>query len=240
MFSKIEKEYKKGLQQKRFIAYYWPCAALVAIITIIFALIFESLHWIIYGCAVVIFLILVAVFFVWELHNAKNTFRSVRDSKGIISKLLAYFAADDEKRLNNLVSDLASNNICTKDDLKLALDYFQSRLPIVTRVGLVSWILTAVIMLTSVIIVAYDEAIGTINIRHLIPAFGSAVVVALIILTPIIIAKIISVSISNSRSKVDTILVEDLAYIYVHFDQYQSQLNSNNPNKRHSNGCGTI
>lgn len=93
MFSEIEREYKKGLQQKRFVAYYWPCATLVVILAIVFALV-----------------------------------------------------------------------------------------------------------------------------------FGSTAVVALIILTPVIIAKIISTAMSISRNKIDSSLVEDLAYIYVHFEKYQTRL----------------
>lgn len=224
MFRKIEKEYKKGLQQKRFVAYFWPGATLVVVLAIVFALVFGSAQWIVYGCAVVVFLILVASFFVWELRRAIKTFPSVRDSKGLSAKIAAYHLADDKKRLDNLIDDLARNNICTKDNLKITLDYFQSRLPSVTRPSVLGWVLTAVITLSSIVIVAYDDSIGTISLHRLIPIFGSAIVVALIILTPFIIVQIISASLSISRNKVDATLVEDLAYIYVHFEKYQARL----------------
>lgn len=224
MFSEIEREYKKGLQQKRFIAYYWPCATLVVILAVVFALVFSSLRWLIYGCAVIIFCILAVAFLVWDYHHAGKLFRSVRISKTFSAKLVAYYLADDKHRIDNLISDLARHQIRTKDDLLLTLNYFQSRLPSDTKPNLLGWVLTAVITLSSIVIVAYDGSIGTINLHKLIPIFGSTLVVALLILTPVIIAKIISTTMSISRNKIDSSLVEDLAYIYVHFDQYRGRL----------------
>lgn len=228
MFSEIEREYKKGLQQKRFIAYYWPCAALVVVLAIVFALVFSSLRWLIYGCAVIVFCMLAVAFLVWDYHHAGKLFRSVRLSKTISAKLAAYYLADDKHRIDNLVNDLARHQIQTKDELLLTLKYFQSRLPSDTKPNLLGWALTAVITLSSIVIVAYDGSIGTINLHKLIPIFGSTLVVALLILTPVIIAKIISTTMSISRNKIDSSLVEDLAYIYVHFDQYRERLASTN------------
>ncbi len=224
MFSEIEKEYKKGLQQKRFLAYYWPCATLVVILALVFAFIFDSISWIIYGCALVLLLVLVAIFFAWELHYATKTFQSVRRSKSLSAKIAAYIIADDKKRIDNLIADLARNDIRTKENLRLTLDYFQSRLPYIAKTSILSWVLTAVITLSSIVIVAYDDSVGTISLQRLIPIFSSTLAVALIILTPFIIVRIISAAISSSRSKVDATLVEDLAYIYVHFELYRTKL----------------
>lgn len=224
MFSEIEREYRKGLQQKRFIAYYWPCATLVVILAIVFALVFSSLRWLIYGCAVIVFCMLVIAFFVWDYHHASKLFRSVRDGKNLSARLAAYYIADDSHRIDHLLNDLARNQITTKDNVKLTLDYFQSRLPGDAKPNLLGWVLTAVITLSSVVIVAYDSSIGTINLHKLIPIFGSTLVVALIILTPVILAKVISTIMSISRNKLDSSLVEDLAYIYVHFEEYRERL----------------
>lgn len=137
---------------------------------------------------------------------------------------MVVFVADDRRHLENLLDDLARHKIQTKDDINLTLNFFQSRLPGNAKPNLIGWVLTAVIALPSIVIVAYDDLIGTINLHKLIPIFASTRVVALIILTPFIIVKIISAAMSISRNKVDTSLVEDLAYIYVHFDEYQAKL----------------
>lgn len=224
MFSEIEKQYKKGLQQRRFLAYYWPWAILIVATAILLDFGLGYNRWLVYGCAVLTLLILVLIFFMRDLHRASRSFHTVRDSKGITAKKSAYFAADDERRISMLADDLARHHINTKDDLALTLSYYQGRLPENTRPNLLSWILTAVITLVSIVVVAYDDSIGTINLRKLIPIFFSTVTVAAIILTPFIIARIISALISNSRSKVETILVEDLAYIYVNYEKYRHQL----------------
>lgn len=137
---------------------------------------------------------------------------------------MVVFVADDRRHLENLLDDLARHKIQTKDDINLTLNFFQSRLPGNAKPNLIGWVLTAVIALPSIVIVAYDDLIGTINLHKLIPIFASTRVVALIILMPFIIVKIISAVMSISRNKVDTSLVEDLAYIYVHFDEYQAKL----------------
>ena len=43
-------------------------------------------------------------------------------------------------------------------------------------------------------------------------------------ITLLLLAKLISYAIDNSRTKVDTSLVEDLAYIYVNFDRFRERL----------------
>lgn len=224
MFSEIEKEYKKALQQKRFLAYYWPCAIVVIAIAVTLDFALNLNRYLVYGCAVLALLILVGVFFARDLQLASRSFRTVREAKGLAAKRAAYFAADDERRRDNLAIDLARHRINTKDDLALTLHYYQDRLPENTRPNLLSWILTAVITLVSIVVVAYDDSIGSINLRKLVPIFFSALVVAATILTPFIIARIISAIISNSRSKVETILVEDLAYIYVNYEKYRHRL----------------
>lgn len=224
MLSEIEKEYRKGLQERRFNAYYWPRAALVVFAAILGALIFNSHYWWIYGIAVVLLLAFVVIFFLKDIRVASKEYESVRASKGMVAKLQAYFAADDAMRLDNLIKDLARNQIRTKDELRLTLDYFQNRLPGNSRPNILEWVITTVITLSSIIIVTYDDEMGDINLPKLLSAFGSTVIVALVFLTPIMIFKIIAVSISKSRNKLDTILVEDLAYIYVNFDKFERQL----------------
>ncbi len=224
VFSEIEKEYKKGLQQKRFLTYYWPFAVVIVVIAVILDFVFNFNRWLVYCCAVVALLAAVIGFFARESRQASRSFQAVRDGRGMLAKMKAYFAADDERRLANLIDDLAQHHICTKDDIALALDYYQKRLPDNSRPNLLSWVLTAMITLVSIVVVAYDDSIGAINVAKLVPIMISAFMATLIILTPFIIAKIISAIISSSRNKVETILVEDLAYIYINYERYRRQL----------------
>lgn len=235
MFSDIEKEYKKGLQERRFVAFYWPKAIFIALLAILGDLLFHFDRWLVYGFSVAILLGLVVYFFVRDLRMASRSNPAMRAGKGISTKLDAYFAADDAYRIDNLLSDLARHGIHTKQDLELTLDFFQTRLPASSKPNFLEWTLTAVIALSSIIIVTYDDVIDAIDIHKLISALGSTLVIALIFLTPFIIARIISALISSSRNKVETALVEDLAYIYFHFDQYNAKLTKTAKTSRSQN-----
>lgn len=224
MFSEIEKEYRKGLQEYRWLKHYWPKALVVVGVAIICVVLLGIDAWLIYTLTVVALALLVIYFFAKELYRSSKAYPIIRREKGYFARLQAYFAADDLMRINHLVQDLARHHIQTKDDLQVALDYFQTRLPGNSKANLMEWFLTTVITLSSIIIVTYDDEVGRINMQKLVSAFGTTVIAAIAILTPIIVAKLIKVGITRSRYKTETILVEDLAYIYVNFDQFEEKL----------------
>lgn len=220
MFEDIEKEYRRGLQDQRFRRFYWWRAGLVVVAAIIIHQVFKINFWIIYGIAVIILVGLIIRFFGREFRVAYQGFPEIQEAKGIVEKLRVYFAADDAMRIENLTRELKTYNIYTKENLKLALDYYQSRLPVVQRPNVLEWVITTVITLSSIVVVAYDDEIGAINFKILFAKFSSALMVAAIIITPFLLTKIISAAISKSRNKIDTILVEDLAYLYVNFEKF--------------------
>ena len=149
--------------------------------------------------------------------------RAVRRKRGIIAKLQSYFETDDAMRVNNLVTNLTKHDIRTKEDLKLAIEYYESRLPMNTKPNLMDWILTTIVTVASVALVAYDEATSTIDVQKFLNVFISALIVAAICITPILVFKIVRYALSRFRNRVDTILVEDLAEIYVNFEGYEGR-----------------
>lgn len=229
MFDEIERGYRKGLQEKRFLAYYSPRATIIVILAILLSTVVGIHYWIVLLCATIVFVGLVALFFLKEYRHAHQTIESVRKSKKFSTKLSAYFKADDTQRIEKLVEDLARHRLHTRSDLELTLSYFQSRLPNNTKPNLLEWIFTAVITLSSIVIVTYDSSINTINLHRLFSVVAPTVVVTLIILIPFIVAKLISAGISSSRNKADTSLVQDLAYILVNFERYRTQLEEKTP-----------
>jgi len=224
MFSEIEKEYKKGLQEKRFLAFYWPRAVISVVVAVILRLVLARWRWWIYGGAVLWLLILVGYFFVRDFRRASQKLEMPADAKGIVGKIKFYIETDDFERREKLVEDLARHGVQTKEELKLTLDYFETRLPSNSKPNLLSWILTTAITLSSITIVAYDEEMGTIDAKKFLAVFCATLVAALLVMVPFVIAKLVTVSISKSRNKVEMVLVEDLAYIYVNFEKYQEGL----------------
>lgn len=223
MFSEIEKEYRKSVQERRYWAYYIKWAVPITGIALILSILFHHLYWVIYSIMTVFLLSLVIVFIVREIRTSDEIARVVRRKKGVVAKLQSYFETDDVMRVNNLVTNLAKHDIRTKEDLKLAIEYYESRLPMNTKPNLMDWILTTIVTVASVALVAYDEATSTIDVQKFLNVFISALIVAVICITPILVFKIVRYALSRFRNRVDTILVEDLAEIYVNFEGYEER-----------------
>lgn len=224
MFSEIEKEYRKGLQHKRFARFYWPRAIFIVVLAALIYYLLWCDYRLVYVAIVGLLLLLVLWFFIRELHNANKNIVAVHKSRGLMAKLRTYSQADSKMRVENLVTDLAKHGIKTRDDLEVAINYYQSRLPGITKPNFLEWFLTTVITLASIILVTYNDEAGSINLH----AFETALVVAGFFLTPFVIAKIISTIISVNHNKLETVLVEDLAYIFVHYNLYQNVLEKSN------------
>ncbi len=220
MFSQIEKNYQKKLHARRFLMHFWPRAILVVMFFLLLDFMLGLKHWITYISVVAILLIVVALFFAKEVQLAGREFETVRGSKGFKNKLKAYYAADDKRRINNLAQNLAEHAIRTKSDLETTLTFYQSRLPQNVKPNFLEWFLTTIVTLASILVVAYNDEAGSINVRE----FESALVIAVIILVPFIIVKVITTIVSLSHINTDTILVEDLAYICVHYEEFEATL----------------
>ena len=87
------------------------------------------------------------------------------------------------------------------------------------------WLATAVIALASIVILAYDDDLGGVNLQRFIGMFGSAFALSLALLAPIVIGRAISLRVNGSQAELDARLVEDLAFIYVNYNDFEKALN---------------
>lgn len=223
MFSEIEKEYRKSVQERRYWAYYIKWAVPITVVAAVLSLAFRHLYGVILFVTTVLLVGILITFIVRDIKATEEMARAVRRKRGIIAKLQSYFETDDAMRVNNLVANLVKHDIRTKEDLKLAIEYYESRLPMNTKPNLMDWILTTIVTVASVALVAYDEATSTIDVQKFLNVFISALIVAAICITPILVFKIVRYILSRFRNRVDTILVEDLAEIYVNFEGYEER-----------------
>lgn len=223
MFSEIEKEYRKSVQERRYWAYYIRWAVPITVVAAVLSLVFRYLYGMILFVTTVLLVGILITFIVRDIKATEEMARAVRRKRGIIAKLQSYFETDDAMRVNNLVTNLTKHDIRTKEDLKLAIEYYESRLPMNTKPNLMDWILTTIVTVASVALVAYDEATSTIDVQKFLNVFISALIVAAICITPILVFKIVRYALSRFRNRVDTILVEDLAEIYVNFEGYEGR-----------------
>ena len=224
MFTEIEKQYKKGLQERRFSAYYWPRAVLIVALALIADFVLGADRWLIYSLTVAALLLFVIIFFVRDIRHGLKELDDSKKRRNTRAKLALYIEYDDRLRIDNLISDLRRHNLNSKDDLKLAINYFERQRPVESKPNLLEWTLSVAVALSSIVLLAYDTDTGIIDSQKFISAFCSTLAIALIVLTPAILAKIISTRIATHRTKVDNFLIEDLAFLYVNFEKFQDRL----------------
>ena len=225
LFSEIEKEYKKGLQERRFFRYYWPRAIILIAIALALDFGININRWLVYGVMVVLLIFFIIMFFVRDYQRGVRNVgaEKVRQtSRNKRFKLL--MKADDEIRISNLITDLRKHNLRTKADIEITMTYFERNRPVASKPNLLEWTLSIAVALSSIVVLAYDEQTGMIDGSKFLSTFGSTMVIAQVFLMPAILAKIISARIASARTKVDSFLVEDLAFIYVNYEHFRKYL----------------
>lgn len=179
MFSEIEKEYKKGLQERRFFAYYWPRAIFIAALALVCDLAFGFNRWLVYGIMVLFLILFIAMFFLRDFRYGLAHVEPEKLRKTARKHhMKVILEADDEIRINNLVADLRRHNLRTKSDLELAINYFERNRPVASKPNLLEWTLSIAVTLSSIVLLAYDTETGVINAQKFISAFGSTMTIA--------------------------------------------------------------
>ncbi len=221
MFSEIEKDYRKGLQEARFWRFYgWrSLVAIVLAMVVIFVLGVNS--WLAAGCLSVILVGLVAWFF-WK--DTKIVLGKRVQRKSVIERLVEYFREDDKLRVKNLLVDLKRHGVQTREEIKIALDYYERKQPVQTKTGILEWVLSIAVALVSIVVVAYDEASATVDMEKLFNILKPTLGLIVAIIVPIVVAKMVVNFLAVPRAKLDSILVEDLAIIYMQYDKFEDKL----------------
>ena len=223
MFTEIEKQYQENLAEHKFWKFYFRFATPVILVATMVTFLLNLNPWLVTGAVMIYLLYLVAHFFNQEVNHILGR-RQIHPSLRI--KIQAYARADNEYRLNNLLNILHEHNIRTREDLELAIRYFEGRRPVVTKTSLLEWVLTIAITLASVVAIAYDDNSQAINDMKLFHILWPTFRIVLFVMVPGFVIGFISNKVFFSRSKVDSILIEDLSYIYVNYDKFQKKLKS--------------
>lgn len=221
MFNELEREYQKGLSERRFWNYYGIRAAGIVVIATVCTLVFNVNSWIIAVLTALMLFIFVGRFFSIDMQRVIGHKKIPRS---YLARLQAYAVADQELRIANLLKSLKRNHLIQKDDLRLAIAFFEHNRPVTTKTGLLEWILSIAVTLASVVAIAYDDNLHAIDMTKLLGILLPSVRIALSILVPVLAIGFISNRIFFSKSKIDTILIEDLAFIYVNYDRFAIEL----------------
>lgn len=220
MFSEIEKEYKKGLPELRFRAYYARLAIPLMVAAYLASKAFNINSWLTAAIMGVLLLMFVIMYLIKDIRSLSKYEKGMKLSKWLAN----YNQADEKRRLDSLIVSLRKNHLNTKDDIKLALDHFEQRVPAPSHPSILEIILSVSVALMSVTTLAYDEENRAIDFTKFWNILWPTLSVIFIVMVPVVIIAALVKKLIFSHTKIEVILVEDLAYIYVNYDQFGREL----------------
>jgi len=227
MFSNLEKEYKKISKINQFAKYYWKCAfILFTALSLLFYIISNNYYIYIYIFTFLLFFILI---FMYIYNDYKNTMKNIIFNKndGIGKKIKEYKNKNVQKYKSNLIKLLIKYNFKTREDLKLAIDYYNAKQPKKIQSSFFTWFISTLLTISSFIEIAYDIDKNEINFHKLYLILNSSLSYIIIFTVPILVVRIIIESIFFSNNKLYSQLIDDLSNIYINYDKYGNLLENN-------------
>ena len=219
MFKDIEKNYKKNLRETKFNKFYWITSFLLILGSSLLQISDNIKPYFIYT---LLFIFVIGYFIINYIKTMKNV--NIKKKINIIEKLKIYSSEVEKQNINNIILLLKQYNFKTKNDLKLAIDYYNSEKPIKVESDYLGWIVSISLTLSSFIEIAYNTETQAIDTTKISVILGSALGIIIGFLIPIIIFKIIINKSFSSKKTIRSNLSDDLSYIYLNFDKYKNQL----------------
>ena len=219
MFKDIEKNYKKNLRETKFNKFYRITSFLLILGSSLLQISDNIKPYFIYT---LLFIFVIGYFIINYIKTMKNV--NIKKKINIIEKLKIYSNEVEKQNFNNIILLLKQYNFKTKNDLKLAIDYYNSEKPIKVESDYLGWIVSISLTLSSFIEIAYNTETQAIDTTKISVILGSALGIIIGFLIPIIIFKIIINKSFTSKKTIRSNLSDDLSYIYLNFDKYKNQL----------------
>lgn len=219
MFKDIEKNYKKNLRETKFNKFYWTTSFSLILSSSLLQISDKDKPYFIY---ILLFIFVIGYFIINYIKTMKNI--NIKKKINIIKKLKMYAIEIEKQKFNNIILLLTKYNFKTKNDLKLAIDYYNSEKPIKIESDYLGWIVSIALTLSSFIEIAYNTETQSIDTTKISIILGSTLGILVEFLVPIIVFKIIINKIFISKKTIRSNLSDDLSYIYLNFNKYKNQL----------------
>lgn len=219
MFKDIEKNYKKNLRETKFNKFYWITSFLLILGSSLLQIPDNVKPYFIYT---LLFIFVIGYFIINYIKTLKKV--NIKKKINIIKNLKMYAIEIEKQKFDNIILLLKQYNFKTKNDLKLAIDYYNSEKPIKVESDYLGWIVSIALTLSSFIEIAYNNETQTIDTTKISVILSSTLGILLGFLVPIIIFKIIINKLFISKKTIRSNLSDDLSYIYLNFNKYKNQL----------------
>lgn len=222
MFKNIEKSYKNNLRETKFNKFYWTTSLLLILSSSLLQISDKVKPYFIYT---LLFLFVIGYFLINYIKTMKNV--NLKRKINIIDKLKIYSTEVEKQDFNKIIQLLKQYNFKTKNDLKLAIDYYNIEKPIKVESDYLGWIVSFSLTLSSFIEIAYNSETQTIDTTKISVILGSTLGIILGFLIPIMFFKIIINKLFISKKTIRSNLSDNLSYIYLNFNKYKNQLSKN-------------
>ena len=219
MFKTIEKDYKRNLRETKFNKFYWITSFLLILSSSLLQIPDNIKPYFIY---VLLFIFVIGYFLINYIKTMKKV--NIKKKINIIEKLKIYNNEIEKQGFDKIILLLKQYNFRTKNDLKLAIDYYNSEKTIKVESDYLGWIVSISLTLSSFIEIAYNTETQAIDTTKVSVILSSTLGILLGLLVPIIIFKIIINNTFISKKTIRSNLSDDLSYIYLNFDKYKNQL----------------
>ncbi len=223
MFEQIEKEYKNSSKENKFNKFYWINALLTFIVASVLSIKDNNYYLIRYIFVFSWIVITVILYFYFDYVKTMKKIEVKKVNK-YLSYINLYIKYNENEHINNLITILSKYNYRTKNDLKLAIDYYNGKQPIKVESSFLAWIVSTALTISSFIEIAYDSETKTLDYQKISIILGSTIGYMICIFIPILFFKLLINSIILSKKKIQSQLSEDLSYIYLNFNKYKSKL----------------
>lgn len=220
MYRDFEKEYKKKYYNRNFDFYYLKWSIILLIIFAVIDKYFAKTELVI----PFFYLSLILICFNYYFQKYIKFLKTNRNEKKFFSNVKSFINNIENEKNQNFLLLLKENKFNSKTNLKVVIDYYNRKKPILLETSFFGWIITFSLTLASFVEIAYDDKKGLIDYEKLNVIFSSTVFIIILFIISMFFIKFLFSNFKISKNKIYSNIEENLTKVYLNFDKYKNRL----------------
>lgn len=216
MYEIMETKFKKNNPYRIYEVGYWLYYFILNIVVDILNAKLKINNFILVITTSLFFILSISLFiyFKIKINYGKKEFKKY----GFMKLLKKYVQELNTLITKNLIIILKENNVNSKDKIKVLLDYYIKKEPSNAKPNLAEMLASVFVTIASIVVIAYNDVTGVIDLNKLYNIFSSTIVITLVLISIGFIIK------SIFFPKESSSLLEELTYVYMNYEEYESML----------------
>ncbi len=215
MFSKLEKQYKDLDFFSVFNKYYWKWAIRLIAFYIVLFLLFPQYNDF-FAKALYLEIFIACAYYIY-IDYKKTVFTKYKLS--LKHKIKFYVFRKKSIKKDEIIRVFIENGLVDKENIMLALNYYNSKQPIVIESSFFGWFFSTSLALFSIIEIGYDKSKGQIDFNMIYNFFYSIYISAILPILVVIVAKIIIDNFNKNKLLLYSDIAADLSNFYMNFER---------------------